>query len=451
VGLAWLAALFVAAFAWERRESARQRLPLRAAALALGAGLLGAAALGLWHEAGEAIAAVRDTAYPGRRVESGGGFPLWRVFLTNLAPFGRVERWNDILNVCEASGFPLFAPAVGVALALRRRVGVLEAALLAYAALAVAWATLGLPGVVGRVTGLSLVPPRRVVLGLGLADALLLMRFLSGPAAQRLLPPRTALALAAAFAAGLGALAVPLHRAIPDTAAAELALVAATNGVLVALCVAASRPWLPLAALAAASVAVTASFNPLVRGGSDWLLGNPLAQRVLAADREAGGDSFWLTVGSRRPANWLRMLGLRTLNGTHPIPQRALWERLDPEGRYRTVWNRYATVTVLPSSSSQALFELESVDGFLVHIRPDAPVLRELGVTHVLAETRDPAALDAFPGLRRLDATGRFVLYALDGSAAPRASPQEDGGPFSSTTFPSGSRMYMDGPMPRAP
>jgi hypothetical protein len=389
---------------------------------------------------------VQGSAYPGQRLESGGGFPLWRIFLSSFAPFAQVQDWGALLNVCEASGFALFAPALGAALALRRRAGALELTLLAWLAAATLWATLGLPELIARATGFSSVPPRRIVIGLGIADALLLLRFLSRPAAQRVLSARAAAALGAVFALALGALAVPLHRALPETHPAALAAAAVASGALAALFLAAARPWLPLALLAAASVAVTASFNPLVRGGSEYLLGNPLAQRVLAVDRAAGGDTFWLAVGSRRPANWLRVLGLRTLNGTHPIPQRELWERLDPEGRYRSVWNRYATVSVLPSASAQALFELESVDGFLVHIRPDAPVLRELGVTHVLAETRDPSALDALPGLRRLEAVGRFVLYALDAAAAPEA-----GGPFSSTTLPSGSRTYIDGPMPRAP
>jgi hypothetical protein len=446
IALAWLAAPFVAAFAWERRATLREELPLRAAASGVALALLLCAALGLWVEAGEAIAAVQGSAYPGRRVESGGGFPLWRIFLSSFAPFAQVRDWGTLLNVCEASGFALFAPALGAALALRRRASVVELALLAWLAAAALWATLGLPEAIARATGLSSLPPRRIVIGLGIADALLLLRFLSRPFAERAVPARAAAAIGAAFALALCALAVPLHRALPDTHPFALATAAVASGALAALFVGAARPWLPLAVLAAASVALTVSFNPLVRGGSGYLLENPLARRVLAVDAAAGGDTLWLAVGSRRPANWLRTLGLRTLNGTHPIPQRELWERLDPEGRYRSVWNRYATVTVLPSSSAQALFELESVDGFLVHIRPDAPVLRELGVTHVLAETRDPGALDALPGLRRLETVGRFVLYALD--AAPAS---EVGGPFSSTTLPSGSRTYIDGPMPRAP
>ena len=79
-------------------------------------------------------------------------------------------------------------------------------------------------------------------------------------------------------------------------------------------------------------------------------------------------------------------------NGVHPLPQLELWQRIDPEGRYRSVYNRYAHVAFVASASGDPRFRLHSQDYVILEIQPNSPEFRALGITHVLV--RDEAATD---------------------------------------------------------
>ncbi len=422
IQLGYLVALLLGAFAWEHRHLLRRRelLGARLGGVALAIGLPMAVAALLLLAAGDAISALRGTVYPVGRVETGGGLPLWRVFSHNLAFSWQVSNWRSLLNICEASSFPLFVPVVAFGLVCGARRGLargvhvdpLCAALTAYCFLLVVYATVGAPAWLARGTGFSIVVARRAAIGMGIADAILLVRFLSLVAGDR--PgPRGSAAFAFVVAAALAACALKLHGILPGTRLGLLTAAAVANGLLAWAILQRRRPALVLGAIAATSVATTLWFNPLVRGGADYLLENPLSRRILEVDHEHGGNTFWLAVDTRYAANLFRLLGVQALNGTHPVPQLELWRNFDPERRYQHVYNRYSNVTVQSSRSPRAEFSLEAMDNFVLRIRPDAPVLRKVGITHVLVQTDSPQRFDELSGLRRVDSVGTHLIYAL--------------------------------------
>jgi hypothetical protein len=77
------------------------------------------------------------------------------------------------------------------------------------------------------------------------------------------------------------------------------------------------------------------------------------------------------------------MLGVRSVNGVHPVPQLEFWRRLDPDGSDREVYNRYAHVAFMPGPR-RAIIELVQPDLVAVRLHPGPKILADLGVTHLL-------------------------------------------------------------------
>jgi hypothetical protein len=398
VVLTQLVIVTLAGLWWEGRKRPDSRRATRLAAAGVAGALTLAVAVGFLVAAAPAIERILATDYPGGRIASGGGVAIWRVFAHDLAIAPWVASWEPVLNIAEGASFWLLWPVVAAGVlreAARGRADALSIALLLYLALLLAHLHLGLPGWLAQATGLDWVPPPRALLAVGLADALLLIRFLDrGPALgnDRLF----ALGAAALFAAALAACAVFVQRGFAELPTTWLLALALANGGLAFLVLERRRPATTLGALAALLAVCTLWFNPLVRGGSDYLLSNPLSRRIVELDREAGGESVWVSYGPPYAANLFRVLGVRALTGIHYLPQLEIWGQLDPEGRYRSVYNRYAHVTARSAGRSDVRFRLAAPDAFEVIVEPGAPALRGLGVTHVLivaAQRPDPARL----------------------------------------------------------
>jgi len=397
---------------------------VRVGAAALAAAIVLGACLAFYLEAGDAIERIRQTAYPGGRRSAGGDYAIWRLLSNALWVTGRVagEGGRDVGAAGDLAAFWLLSPVLAAGAVYRRATGAwrsdpLSVALLVYVVLILAFAAVGVPEAAARATLLSWVPGPRTALGLGLADLALVIRHFSWGEKRVALRPRPAAWIALAWMAVLGACAWALHEKRPELGLPASASLLLVNGLLAYSILRCARPVLVLATLVGGLAWCSLWFNPVVKGGSQYLVENPLSQKILAIDREAGGESFWVSYGSHRVANLFRVLGIRAVNGIHPLPQLELWERLDPGERYRKVYNRYAHVAFQPSRSEQISFRPSGPDGFTVFAAPTAASLRALGVTHLLVRARNPAAFDARPDLERLDAVGLNHIFRIRGEA----------------------------------
>jgi hypothetical protein len=395
----------------------------RIGALAGAAVVVAAAGCLFFFATREAIELVDRTVYPGHRVATGGGVPYWRLFSSNLALAWFADDYGPLHNICEAAAFPLFFPVVGAALALSwwrsgRRPDPLALALTLYCCGLGVYQQWGLPDWLARATLLRYASAPRTALGTGLADVLLLVRFLSDPESRCSLRAgrREAAAIAAAWGAILVAAAWRLATALPAVPFAPLCVAAAVNAIAAYAILAVRRPTALMACLAAAAVLTTGWFNPIARGGSDYLRENELSSAILDIDASLAGDSVWLTYGSPKLPNLIWAIGVRSLNGTHAVPQFELWRALDPARRYEHVYNRYAHVEFAAAPTDRARIQLRRHDIVRVTLSPLAPVVRgELGVTHLLLHARpsERAAFERWTGLESLFATQRNAIYAL--------------------------------------
>jgi hypothetical protein len=179
------------------------------------------------------------------------------------------------------------------------------------------------------------------------------------------------------------------------------------------------RPRWGLVAVLLLSLVSTFGANPLARGGSEWLRENELSRTIREIDRSAGGDTVWLSFGRDDVGNLFRMLGIRSLGGVQPIPQQALWERIDPERTQRRVWDRYAHVAFVASMQPAPRFQLFSQDFVIVHVDPRSAAFRALGATHVLVRADDAPGFEKLTGWAPIAVSGPNHLYAVPAPTTP--------------------------------
>jgi hypothetical protein len=420
VVLAQLFTVLLAGFLLQRRRELDLRLHAvaRVLAVALAIAVVAAAATGLYAETKDALRALGNTEYPGRRIAAGGDFPLWKLLNANFWVPARVTHFGPLgPYISSSASFWIVWPPLAIshawrALTRREAWDPLRLALALYCAVLTVWCEWGLPAWLAQATGLSLVPPVRAVLGLGFADTTLLVASvaLPPPAGNAELGLDAALALA--WSAALALAARSLHAAVPEASFDWLVLMVAANGLAVLGLLRRWRPGAVVALLAAGTALGTAWFNPLAMGGSAYLFENPVSRAIRAVDRQSGGHTVWVSYGDPKVANLFRVLGIRALNGVEPVPQLELWRRVDPEGKERSDYNRFGHVLMELSRADGRRFS-STIDSIEFHVDPAEALLPSLGVTHLLVRTSTPELLAYFARYRPLERVGPYSIFEL--------------------------------------
>jgi hypothetical protein len=415
IPMAYLGVALFAAISTERSGfiALRDHGKVRSVALAVAVLVMLAACVGLWIAAADPVETLRSSVFPGMRLSTGGDRTWWELLGPNLGLASRVETWGTLLNVCEAATTWMVAPVLIIACLWarhhdHRRLTAVEIALMAYVAGAILYSTVGIPGWLARSSGLSLVPGRRIMIGFALAEVLLLVTVLGRGALLRTVPGAvvgTAWTLLLSVAVWL------MAARFPEFGAGSGLMLALLNGAVVFVVVCSQRAWLALGMVLLLTSASSLWFNPLVLGGTGYLHSNALSQQILHVDQEHAGKSVWLSFGNLYLPNLFRALGVRALNGVHPTPQLELWKRLDPRGRRRSVYNRYAHVAFIAGRTPEPQIRLRDRDILVVVIDPRDRRLRDLGLTHVLVETKQPDSFQRLSGFEPLFSVGEMHAF----------------------------------------
>jgi hypothetical protein len=344
----------------------------------------------------DALSAVADTVYPGRRRSSGGAPELSVLF---LAPFDLIESTRSAvvvavngLNQSEASAglFTLLAVAAGLVADPARfltkpwRNRVVLLAILVVSSVLLAWFLFPIPEGVGRVLLLDRVRPDRILLAFAAASALALGIFVDG---QRETGDKPSLG---SVVAGTTAFAVPtvwaglqleIDGALAPRWQVLLLAAAFTIGVGVAIGGRRLGLWLLVALLGASAVAI----NPLQRGLVP-LVDSPSAQlgRELRSRPGAGAVlDFW--GGLLEARGGLTASGVKLVSGVNLYPDKAAWRVLDPNDARRRVWDSYNNAVWRPGPLGSAPRIRGSGDTVRVRIDPCDPRLGRLGVGTVVS------------------------------------------------------------------
>jgi len=419
IPLAYLFLTLLGGFAWQRRRelALREALTARLLAGATALAIVAAASALLWIDAHDAIGRMMASEYPGQRVEVGGGIPLATLLNANLGIPLQVNDFGPLgPYVSSSAAFWITWPLIGAAMVWRavtrrERMDPLAAMLLAYCAAVSIFCVRGVPEWAARLSLFSAVPASRAVLGLALADTLLLVVFLGRPRVPST-AARADAVVAVLWSLVLAASARELGRLLRETQATALIAFVGANGLIGIAILRRWRPVVPVSVAAAALAASTLWFNPVAIGGSEYILHNPVSKMIVDLDRRAGGRSTWIAYGDGYVSNLFRMLGVRSLAGALPAPQPDLWAQMDPEGKARAQYNRFAHVSFVLALSGQPF--RSSVDSLWVELDPDDPMLERMGVTHLLVRTAEnPRLAIRFAGYQPAGRAGRFTAYEL--------------------------------------
>lgn len=430
VSLAWLGLFLVAGCLWRERGLLRcaGRPALRVAVLLAALGIAATACAVYLAQNADTIRAVLGTIYPGQRFSTGGELAVSRLFGNFLTLFLGSSWLRPFPNLCESGAFLYLFPLTAAAAIWahgsgRRRLDPLLVVLGAFWLLAVVYAVIGVPAALARALLLDRVPGFRMILALGIADLAMLVVFLSAPPMETARRPGRASSLCLALLGCTGICAAGLELASGVDGASWLEVVAVSLAFFaltfpVARCAPAS-----LGILALVSACATLWFNPLVRGGTDYLRANPLSRKVLELEHEARHPTRWLVYEDPALANLFRAIGVRAVNGVHYYPQTELWRRLGLERKGEAVYNRYAYVTFqVTDTKGEARLQLGTTDGVVMRIHPDHPAFRRLDLDYVVYVAPDRGRLDDAAALVWVASVGDKHIYRVLRSAAEGAS-----------------------------
>lgn len=360
----------------------------------------------MW-KSGDTISAVMNTAYPGKRANTGGGMGTLSVrypisyFLPYLSSketlhFGGADGGTMFIDF-----FPLgLIASFWVLCKEKKRDGVLIASLVPTILFAV-YVYAGMPEWLARVTLLSHSISPRCAVQLSLLNLLLLFRAVA--LMERGLKPYFAAIISAVCAV---AVVIGCHFVEPEAMGWIKCVVAAIIVFAAMMTFLLKQPAL---------IAVACCFTALVAG----LPVNPLQQGVAPVTDNAVIRDIRKVVESDPKAKWFSavawqsnattLAGAHTINATNTYPNPELWKTLDGDESNSEIWNRYAHIQATVTSEPTK-YELKQVDVIGMQINPHDLV--KLDAEYVLVNAEESKrALDASGLYSQIETEGGYSIY----------------------------------------
>lgn len=126
--------------------------------------------------------------------------------------------------------------------------------------------------------------------------------------------------------------------------------------------------------------------NPIYRGIFD-LRTTPMAKAVMRIDRDRPGN--WVGLGDVETSAILLESGVRAFNGVQGAPPKKMWNEIDPDHRYKDLWNRLAGIGWISAPGAPTVSN-PAPDQILVSFDACAPFAQN-HVDYVLSDQKLPA------------------------------------------------------------
>ena len=325
----------------------------------------------------DTIQTVLLTSYPGKRFIQGGNIDNFIQFLRypgNL--FFPFQDTGMPRNVCENASmidfFPMGFILSVIVLEREKKVDKCLAAMLMIDIFLIAWNLLTFPAWYAKITLLSMVQPGRNLLIIEYLNLLIL--------ARALLLYQKGIKKGLSLSIGICATIMAVmysRKVLGEYLTIKKALVCCVFFGIIFVSILCFQNLYAKRIFTVGTVLLFlmagVGVNP-VQQGLEVVYGNPLTQKIQTiAERE---DGRWLVINAPSLyANLLPMAGAKAINSVNVYPQSELWERLDPEGAYDDIYNRYAHIS-LSMTEETSWFELTFTDSFTLHLNEsDLPLL----------------------------------------------------------------------------
>lgn len=338
----------------------------------------------------DTIMTVINTAYPGSRIETGGGaLRKYITYIDNIfLPYKEIGTVNSQKNIFSHSGkeavmFGLFP--IGIIFAISSMVKNKKADLFTILLL-VPYIIIGIfcvfevPVWFAKITLLSYSAPQRAIIALGFIDILLILKELS----QKSQSPKVWKALLEAFIISL--LLVLICRYFnPDYVGKILAIF------LFIMCFSLFTftilyntkygKHIFTLGIICTMLIVGATVNP-ISSGMNIILDSPILNSAKKINENEEG--IWLADALPFPcANYLEMAGCEVVNATNIYPNLKLWQSLDKNNEYEESYNRYAHVymEIRKAEDIAEKFVLSARDTIQVFITPEE--LKQMNIKYI--------------------------------------------------------------------
>lgn len=348
----------------------------------------------------EIIDITMNTVYPGARFIKAGvgnlnllfdGF--YNILLqsdSNVAPFG---------NQCESSNFFLLFPPIvlwviykNISL-IKKKIkldwtGIFLSMVLILFSL---WYLYPLPDYISKFTLLYLVPPQRLLIGIGFASYLLALYVLSNKIyslKNRFLDFFIGILLAISYGYLTYRIGYNIYNISPSffnnptvlNPQIKIILASLFSFVLVILILKSYKKIFLILFSSFAFLSIL-FVNPLYKG-LDILINTELSDYI--EEKSIEDDSKWIIYGTHLYAQYALANNANVVNGVHYYPQFKMWKILDPDGKYTNIYNRYAHIVVSEYTQGQETIQLLQEDVVLLNISPCDQKLKTLGVKYVM-------------------------------------------------------------------
>lgn len=341
----------------------------------------------------DTITTTMNTAYPGKRVNTGGATQIPELFMYATSIFTPIQDQIGIIvlnnNVCEMAVFYSLFP-VGIIYAIYNMIRSKKGDLLSILLIVIEiffliYSVVGFPPLLAKISFLSYSFHLRITNIIGFIDIILLFYALSKPKGKKSLPDKPLVVLIKAVIAI--ALAYACIYVLQSSGMKMAEIIWVPAGIILA--------WLLYLILRNTSehkeklaitliVVITLSgmcVNPIQKG-TDVVQNNTVTSEVKEIVK-TDSDAKWITIFRNHIPNEITItVGAKTINTVHTYPNLALWRTFDPEGKYDNIYNRYAHVDI-DITDEPTSFELPYIDSILVHLNYDD--LNKLGANYILS------------------------------------------------------------------
>lgn len=365
----------------------------------------------IFDKSWDTIQTVMSTAYPGHRVDCGGGalsllvqYPL--DVLTPLRSFSDSLRIDAFASVYDF--FPLGILLSAWVVLKERTRDIYLIALLALSVFLGWYCFIGFPEWLAKITLMSYSTGglySKAFIVFGLANLLLLIRSLSllKTRFSRLAASGISLVLASAVMAGSAAVFSWYH----NGATLILCMLTLFTGMYLFLRRSGGSDGSLVFYLVTLALFMGVMVNPVQIGASP-IIQNQTRQAVASINADYP-HSRWIVTGDNNSAyaNLAATSGASVINTCNVYPNLDLWQKFDPEGIFSEIYNRYAHISIW-ITDEDTHFSDASFDSFTLYLNPkDVPLLE----VNYLLSTQDLATFstDEVKFVPLCEVNGRIV------------------------------------------
>lgn len=326
----------------------------------------------------DAISAVSNTVYPGKRFEVGGNYDfklLSNYIFDWLLPYREI----NFLNSSEASGFVSLIPLIVILFFFKKKNDEdknLINIIFVYMLIMLSFIVVGFPSILAKVTLFSYSTTNRMLLVLGLACNyllfLLLPRLKERMTKFTIAIPVTVITILIIF--------IPHYHTISHNYLSRSGAIIAVLIFSMLIYLIAKSDIKRLVPYGVILMLITGfTVNPIARTLAP-ILNKEVSREIIKVNKEEPGK--WAAVGTLVGGDFLYANGVETYNGVKYYPNLDMWKVLDEDEKYQDVYNRYQHI-ILNLTKEDTKFTLLQPDLFEVRINIDS--LNKTGIKYLLS------------------------------------------------------------------